>query len=907
MASSVFVSISIVVLACMLLCGTYLDSGAHFVGASELSALQLEAKALLEAGWWSGYRNSNDTSTRCNWAGITCNAGGSVTEIHLTNNQIYLDKLNLNFSFFPNLVRLNLSHNYFGESIPLKIGTLSKLTFLDLSSNYFHGSIPLEIGTLSKLTYLDLSNNNLEGSIPLEIGTPSKLTYLDLSNNNLQGSIPLEMGTLSKLTYLDLSNNNLQGSIPLEMGTLSRLSHLHLSNNNLTGTLPLLLANLTQLVRFDISFNQITGFIPERLGNLKNLVEFHLNENNFIGPIPSSLGLLVNLTGLDMHGNQINGFIPPELGMLNNLRYLDLSNNKLIGPIPSTLSHLSILNLSRNQINGSIPSEMGMLNDLAYLDLSNNKLIGPIPSTLGHLSILNYLDLSRNQINGSIPSEMGMLKNLFKMDLSRNQISGPIPSTIGNLTGLHALMLSANQINCSIPVEMENLKNLDLLFLDQNNLTGNLPFFLPYSMSHNLSYNSFNCAIPCEYYYNASSHYAYDMLIGNKDSCNGSFKVFRPCPEFSPTTNKSRITKLEILVPIAIFLGFIVLGGFLHSRCKVKKTQSNSKETKNGNLFSIWNYDGHIAYEDIIEATEDFDIKYCIGTGGYGSVYKAKLPGGKVIALKKLHRLEAENPTFDMSFKNEVKVLTEIRHRNIIKLHGFCLHRRCMFLVYEYMERGSLFCVLSNDVEAIELDWSKRVNVIKGTAHALSYMHHECIPTIVHRDITSNNILLNSKLEAFVSDFGTAKLLDPDSSNQTLIAGTYGYIAPELAYTMKVTEKCDVYSFGVVALEILMGRHPTELLTSLASPSSQNVMLHEILDQRLPPPTYLVAQDIFLVAAIAFACLQIKPKSRPTMKYVSQEFLSRKKPIAKPLHAFSLWQLRNQEIYMAGSGDETQL
>jgi len=195
-------------------------------------------------------------------------------------------------------------------------------------------------------------------------------------------------------------------------------------------------------------------------------------------------------------------------------------------------------------------------------------------------------------------------------------------------------------------------------------------------------------------------------------------------------------------------------------------------------LFSIWNYDGHIAYEDIIEATEDFDIKYCIGTGGYGSVYKAELPCGKVVALKKLHRLEAENPTFDMSFRNEVKMLTEIRHRNIIKLHGFCLHKRCMFLVYEYMERGSLFCVLNNDVEAMELDWRKRVNIIKDTAHALSYMHHECIPAIVHRDITSNNILLNSKLEAFVSDFGTAKLLDPDSSNQTLVAGTYGYIAP---------------------------------------------------------------------------------------------------------------------------------
>jgi serine/threonine protein kinase len=115
---------------------------------------------------------------------------------------------------------------------------------------------------------------------------------------------------------------------------------------------------------------------------------------------------------------------------------------------------------------------------------------------------------------------------------------------------------------------------------------------------------------------------------------------------------------------------------------------------------------------------------------------------------------------------------------------------------------------------------------------------------------------------------------------------------------MKVTEKCDVYSFGVVALEIIMERHPMELLTSLSSSSSQNMILHEILDQRLPPPNHLVTQDIFLVATIAFACLHEKPKSRPTMKCVSQEFLSQKKPIAKPLQGFSLWQLRNKEMYL---------
>ena len=149
-----------------------------------------------------------------------------------------------------------------------------------------------------------------------------------------------------------------------------------------------------------------------------------------------------------------------------------------------------------------------------------------------------------------------------------------------------------------------------------------------------------------------------------------------------------------------------------------------------------------------------------------------------MVAVKKLHGSEIEEPTLLRSFENEVRMLEQIRHRNIVKLHGYCLHNRCMFLISTYMERGSLFCMLSNKDEAVGLDWSKRVNIVKNVAHALSYMHHDCTPPIIHRDISSNNILLNSELEGFVSDFGIARLLNPDSSNRTLVAGTYGYIAP---------------------------------------------------------------------------------------------------------------------------------
>ncbi|GKF36715.1 kinase RLK-Pelle-LRR-XI-1 family protein, partial [Tanacetum coccineum] len=179
-----------------------------------------------------------------------------------------------------------------------------------------------------------------------------------------------------------------------------------------------------------------------------------------------------------------------------------------------------------------------------------------------------------------------------------------------------------------------------------------------------------------------------------------------------------------------------------------------------------------------------------------------------------------KQPAFDLSFKNEVQVLTNLRHKNIVKLYGFCLHNKCNFLVYEYMEKGSLFYALSDDELAVEVDWMKRVKIIKDVAHALAYMHHDCNPPIVHRDISSNNILLNSKMEGFVADFGAARLLDPDSSNQTVIAGTVGYIAPELAYSMIVNEKCDVYSFGVVAFEAIGGKHPGELLSYLNYSSS---------------------------------------------------------------------------------------
>ncbi|KAL1359953.1 hypothetical protein AAHE18_04G143100 [Arachis hypogaea] len=506
----------------------------------------------------------------------------------------------------------------------------------------------------------------------------------------------------------------------------------------------------------------------------------------------------------------------PKLSGLKKLQHLNLSYNTFAGEVPFTL--------------------LENLTQLVVLDISNNYISGTIPQELSKLERLVMLDLSANRFLGSIPLIFGQMSNLTHMNLSNNQHFGDeVPFTLPNLTQFLVLDLSQNKHSGFIPHEIGKLTNLLTLDLSSNSLSGPIPEQIGYLKRL------------------TSLHLHSNLLSG-----------------FIP----HEIGKLTNLLTLDLSSNF--LSGPIPEQIGHHGKLEN-KATKNGDLFSIWNYDGKIAFEDIIEATQDFDIRYCIGTGAYGSVYEARLPSDKTVALKKLHKTESKNPSYYKSFCNEVEVLTEIRHRNIIRLYGYYLHNRCMFLVYEYLERGSLFCNLANEMEAQELKWSKRVNIIKGTAYALAHMHHHCPSPIVHRDVSSNNVLLNSELEACVSDFSTARLLDPDSSNQTLLVGTYGYIAPELAYTMSVTTKCDVYSFGVVALETTMGHHPREFMSTMTKPSTQQLLVKDVLDPRIPlPKSRKEMQDVVHVVKLALACLSSDPKSRPSMQDVANEFSASK-------------------------------
>ncbi|XP_043705163.1 probable leucine-rich repeat receptor-like protein kinase At1g35710 [Telopea speciosissima] len=514
----------------------------------------------------------------------------------------------------------------------------------------------------------------------------------------------------------------------------------------------------------------------------------------------------------------------------------------------SSFQFLERVNLSRNfRIYGIIPDDIGKLKNLNTLSLSHNSINGSIPREIGNLKNLNQLFLGSNNLSGSIPATIGNLKNLSQLDLSNNMFIGSIPSEIGEMKQLVLLNLSHNKLNGSIPAQMgkHNFHYLDL-DLSYNNLKGRVA-------------DEIAKKTPTQAWKNNKGLHSYRRDFPSKNTDKIGVKGF-----------EIKIFIVSYLSTI-IVVAFVIVGVSFLLRQKSINRINETRPQKNGDIFSIWNYDGTIAYSDIMKATEEFDIKYCIGTGGYGSVYIAKLPTGRVVAVKKLHRFESDERTYEKSFTNEIHVLTRIRHRNIVKLYGFCSHSSCKFLVYEYIERGSLTYTLGNEAKAVELDWSKRLNVIKGVAQALSYLHHDITPPLIHRDISSNNVLLDVDLEPHLSDFGTAKFLNPDSSNCTVLAGTYGYIAPELAYTMVVTEKCDVYGFGVLVLETIMGRHPGELVSSLSLPNAKDLILNDVLDSRLPPPTQLVAQDLSFSMMLAIACLHTNPRSRPTMQYVSQE------------------------------------
>ncbi|KAM3760159.1 hypothetical protein ACB098_01G173000 [Castanea mollissima] len=876
--------------------------------------------------------NSLNSSHHCNWPEITCTSG-TITQLRLQNKNITqtvppficdlknLTAINLSFNFIPQefpkalyncskLEELDLSQNYFNGTIPVDIHRLSGLRHLNLGANDFYGNIPASIGQLTELRTLKLFQCAFNGSFPPEIGNLSKLESLQLAYNvNMTAAeLPSRFTELKKLKFLWIAASNLNGEIPEAIGEMEALEHLDLSKNNLTGKIPTSLfmpKNLRIVYLFinqlsgeiprvvealnidviDLSDNKLTGSIPDDFGRLRNMTGLSLFFNQLSGKIPDSIGRLPSLVVLKVFSNNLSGTLPPDFGRYSKLVEFQVADNKLEGELPEHLCdnrRLVGVVAFNNNLTGELPKSLGNCNGLKIVTVYNNRLSGDIPNGLWtslNLSVLILSDnsftgelpqrvarnLSRLEINnnnffGSLPPDIISWKTLNTLNLRRNKISGPIPEKLGSLVGLTELDLSKNQLSGQIPLQLGLLK-LTLLNLSSNHLTGRIP-----TQFENDAY--------------ANSFLNNLALCANKpslniNSCNNS-------DHHKSSKVPSKYLPLIISFVVAALLRLVVAMINIYRKGK-HRLDSTWKFT----IFQSVNF----RESDILSGLIEDNV---IGSGGSGKVYRVVVNDpNNIVAVKRIGNNRKLEQKLEKEFHAEVKILGSIRHSNIVKLLCCMSNENSKLLVYEYSKNHSLDQWLhrksrasstSSSVQNVVLDWPKRLQIAVGAAQGLYHMHNSCSPPIVHRDVKSSNILLDSEFNAKIADFGLAKMFKQgELATMSVVAGSFGYIAPEYAHTMRVNEKIDVYSFGVILLELTTGREASygDEHTSLAEWAwryiKDDIPIVDALDEEIKEPSYL--EEMSSVFILGIICTNKEPSKRPSMKEVMQKLHKCSQPL----------------------------
>ncbi|OWM77225.1 phytosulfokine receptor 1 [Punica granatum] len=824
---------------------------------------------------------------------------------------------------------LNLSVNYFSGDIPPGLGNCRLLEDLRLGTNDLTGSIPEDIFGLGRLARFLIQDNKLAGPLSSGIGNLSHLVKLDLSLNMFLGNIPDVFGNMRSLQYFIGHSNGFNGSIPSSLSNSETLVFLNLRNNSLAGSINLNCTAMTSLGSLDLGSNSFDGPLPNNLPECRSLRNINLARNSFSGEIPSTFGNFQSLVYLSLSNSSLTN-LSSALGILQqcrnltylvltwnfydellpagstlnfpNLRVLIAANSRLQGPVPEWLNkstNLQLLDLSWNRLSGPVPSWFGSFQSLFYLDLSNNSLTGEIPKEITSLpslinrnisleepspdfplfmkrnvsarglqynQVLNLpptLDLGYNSLSGSIWPQFGNLKKLHILDFRNNFLSGSIPDSLSGMTSLEALDLSCNNLSGTLPSSLTRLNFLSKFTVAHNNLWGPIPIGTQFATFPNSSFEGTN-------------------LCGDHAP---------PCPAdqdrnaSSKTSHQSNRSGKIVGMAVGVVVGTIFILGLMilivwrtHNPGEVDPEKEEGRycnrdiKEQESQLLVMFEHmestDEKLLYEDISRATENFEQKNIVGCGGFGMVYKATLPDGSKLAIKKL---SGDCGQMEREFQAEVEALSRARHPNLVPLQGYCMDGEVRLLIYSYMENGSLDYWLHEKPDGpAKMDWSTRLKIARGAASGLAYLHQSCEPHILHRDIKTSNILLDQDFEAHLADFGLARLICAyDTHVTTDLVGTLGYIPPEYGQASVATYKGDVYSFGVVLLELLTGKRPMDIckpkgsrdLISWVIQMKRDGREGEVFDQNIYGKQH--DKEILRVFEIACCCLNNSPKDRP--------------------------------------------
>ncbi|KAL5550408.1 hypothetical protein UlMin_000584 [Ulmus minor] len=833
-----------------------------------------------------------------NWTGVICNLNYS------SDGYLHIIELRL-----PNM-------NLTGKLSP-KLGQLSYLDILNFMWNNISGSIPKDIGNLKKLKLLLLTGNQISGPFPDELGFLPNLTRLQVDSNFISGPLPKSFANLVSVKHFHMNNNSISGQIPEELSVLPELLHCLLDNNKLTGYIPSKLSEMPKLRILQLDNNNFDGTeIPESYGKWPSLLKLSLRNCSLKGSIPDFSGV-PKLLFLDLSLNQLTGSIPTNK-LSDYVITIDLSKNNLGGPVPlnfSGLPHLQKLSLENNALSGNVSTTIWENikfdeDDRLTLNFQNNSLSNlagsldpppnisimlqgnPVCQKANELKIVKFcqlgdggfVDVPRNSSNSSTecPPHACPTHNFYEYVPDSPQpcfCAAPLRIWLmlrsPSISEFQAYIGDFKEyITSNFQLEPYQLVVDTYMWEEGPRLNVFLKFFPQFanntdqfntSALQNLTERIASFTLPLNDTFGPSDFHEFILL--------GPYANVVLKPLGSSGMSKGLLAGI-VLGSIAcgaiilLVVASIFFKSYPQSRHKVFKKQATPKAT-----FKKEGVKG-FSFAELEAVTDSFSVTSQIGQGGYGKVYKGILADGTVVAVKRAHQISLQG---EQEFFTEIELLSRLHHRNLVPLVGYCDEGDEQMLVYEFMPNGSLHNLLSGKDKS-SLSLAMRLQIALDSAKGILYLHTEADPPIIHRDIKANNILLDSKLTAKVSDFGISRLA-PVSDGKgadtahvyTVVKGTPGYLDPEYFLTHKLTEKSDVYSLGIVFLELLTGLppifHGRNMFREVHIAYQAGRML-SIVDRSMGSYT---SESVKKFMDLAFKCCEDEPRARPSMLEIVRE------------------------------------